>query len=77
MQGIPIDELIAWNEKLRLLQRTTVKAAPTVDDSHKVTPGAGLDELALIRDMERDFAGQAAGVLERLNLSHLLVQAQK
>lgn len=74
MQGIPIDELILWNEKLCLLRQATMK---TTSGLNRVTPVAGLDELTLIRDMEREFACQAAGVLERLNLSHLLVQAQK
>jgi hypothetical protein len=77
MQGIPIDELIVWNEKLCLLRQATMKTTPRLNGGQKVTPVAGLDELTLIRDMEREFACQAAGVLERLNLSHLLVQAQK
>lgn len=77
MQGIPIDELIAWNEKLRKLQNTAQVTAPKPDVLMKVTPEPDFDELAFIRGVECEFAGQAEGVLQRLNLSHLLVQPQK
>lgn len=77
MQGIPIDELIAWNEKLRKLQNNARVTAPEPDVLMKATPVSGFDELAFIRGVERDFAGQAEGVLQRLNLSHLFVQPQK
>ncbi len=77
MQGIPIDELITWNEKLRRIQNTAVKPALTAGDGPEVAPIDDFDELSFIRGVESDFAGQAEGVLQRLNLSHLLVQPQK
>ncbi len=71
MQGIPIDELIVWNERLRRMENapaenTPVRVAPPV-----VKPSLDPDEFALIRGMEHDFALQAESLLESLNLKHL------
>lgn len=71
MQGIPVDEILVWNEKLRLLEKVASDVAPGLDENAGITQDIDLDELAFIKGMESDFASQAEGLLETLHLSHL------
>ena len=77
MQGIPIDELIAWNEKLRKIDKNAIDAGPATREPAILTPADVPDELAFIKAMETDFTVQAESLLETLHLSHLRASAQK
>lgn len=77
MNGIPIDELIVWNERIRQLEKAALDVAPELDETVEIKPNIDFDELAFIKGMENDFAIQAEGLLETLHLSHLRVPAHK
>ncbi|HTY90307.1 MAG TPA: hypothetical protein VMC84_03950 [Methanocella sp.] len=77
MNGIPIDELISWNERLRRIEQMAVDPTPEVDEAAMMPPNSGFEELILIKSMEQDFTLQAEELLETLHLAHLRVPANK
>ena len=77
MQGIPIDELIAWNEKMRKMDKNAIVVDPGTREPAILPPADAPDELAFIKAMETDFTLQAESLLETLHLSHLRASTQK
>lgn len=73
MKGINVDELLAWNEKLHSMEKSIIDEAPGKVDEAGVMPEAEFDEVAYIKDIERDFSLQAEELLVTMQLSHLLV----
>jgi hypothetical protein len=59
MTGIHIDELIALNSKRRI--------------DVVMEPDRAFDVIAFIKNIERDFALEAEDLLEKMELSHLMV----
>jgi hypothetical protein len=77
MTGIPINDLVNWNEKLRNLESAAIDIAPELNEDAVQNDNIEIDELAFIKSMEKDFALQAESLLESLNLTHLRVGSHK
>jgi hypothetical protein len=77
MTGIPINDLVNWNEKLRNLESAAINIAPELNEDAVQNDNIEIDELAFIKSMEKDFALQAESLLESLNLTHLRVGSHK
>ncbi|BAI61543.1 hypothetical protein MCP_1471 [Methanocella paludicola SANAE] len=75
MKGIAIDELIALNSKRHI--ETIMKKAPVQIENAIMEQDFGFDEVALIKDIELDFAMRAEDLLETLQLSHLITAPKK
>jgi hypothetical protein len=74
MAGIPISELL---ERADHINYIFVDCAVDPEMGTEPMPGDAIDEVEYIRNIERDFAGKADGILESLNLSHLKASAHK
>lgn len=77
MTGIPINDLVNWNEKLRNIESAAIDIAPELNEDAIRNDDIEIDELAFIKSMEKDFALQAESLLESLNLTHLCVGSHK
>jgi hypothetical protein len=74
MAGIPISDLL---ERANNINYIFVDCAVDPEMSMEPMQDDIVDDIEYIRNIERDFARKADGILESLNLSHLKVSAHK
>ncbi len=77
MPGIPVDELLEWNKKLRRMEEAAIDIAPRLTDNPEPNSVVNFDDLDFIKGMEREFVMQADGLLDRMGMAHLRVAPQK
>ena len=77
MEGIPINDLIRWAEKKRIIEESRAGIVPHMAEVPVEVEADCTNELDFIKNIESEFTVQADGILESLQLSHLRVANRK
>ena len=77
MEGIPINDLIKWAEKKRIIEESRSGIRPILAEVPVHDDEVCVEDLDFIKNIEREFTVQADDILESLNLSHLIKRSQK
>jgi hypothetical protein len=77
MGGIPIEDLLKRAEKKVSHQHIATKSTPDLSMVPTFEEEPALDEMSFLMSIEGDFRKEAGNILESLNLSHMIVSAQK
>jgi hypothetical protein len=77
MEGIPINDLIKWAEKKRMIEESRSGIRPIVAEVPVREDEVCPEDIDFIKNIESEFTVQADGILEALNLSHLRAGTQK
>ncbi len=71
MEGIPINDLIRWAEKKRIIEESRAGIVPQMVEVPVKVDEVCTEDLDFIKNIESEFIVQADGILESLHLSHL------
>ncbi len=77
MEGIPINDLIKWAEKKRIIEESRSGIVPQIADVPLQADEVCMEDLDFLKNIESEFTVQADSILDSLQLSHLRVTAQK
>jgi hypothetical protein len=77
MGGIPIEDLLKRAEKKVRHQHIATKSMPELSMVPTFEEEPAIDEISFLMSLESDFRQEAGNILESLNLSHMIVSAQK